>query len=159
MDDSTKKKLLVATFGIGALLLINRAVEAKQTVDGLTFSFGIGGTPSVSGLNITFPVKVNVTNPNDVTLPLQGVGITLERLYLDGSTKPLAATNPAGVPTPNIAKRAVTSFVVPIKTDFISAITEVIAAIKTGGLGRYVLRPTIVSAGVRIPLPAQTITY
>lgn len=159
MDDATKKKLLVAGLGVGVLLLINRAVEAKQTVDGLSFGFGIGGAPTISGLSITFPVKVIVTNPNSVTLPLSGVGITLERLYADGSTKPLAATDPAGVPTPNIEKRAITSFIVPVKTDFLSAAIEVYAAIKAGGLGRYVLKPSIISAGIRIALPAQTLTY
>lgn len=159
MDAAQKKKLLLAALGIGTLLLINHAGKVEDTIDGLTYKFGIGGTPQVSGLKVTFPVKVFVTNPNDVTLPLQGVAMTLSRIAVNGTATPIAATDPAGVVTPSIAARAVTEFIVPVHTDFISAAIELVNIIQNRGLGRYLLNSSIISAGVRIALPAQTLTY
>jgi len=159
MENSTKKKLVFAGLGMAVLLLINRAGEVNDTVNGLTFKFGIGGAPKISGLSIMFPVKMDVSNPGNVTLPLSGLAMKLGRLYPNGSVVALAATDPAGVPAQNIVARSVTSIIVPVHTDVLSVLTEVISAIKGGGLGRYRLSPSIISGGLKINLPDQTLTY
>lgn len=159
MDQSTKKKLLVAGCGVGLLLVINRAGQVQDTINGLTFRFGVGGAPQISGLSIIFPVRVFVTNPGEVKLPLQGVAMTMERIIGNGIYAPLAATDPAGVVTPSIAARAVTEFVVPVRTDFLSLASELVGIIQARGLGRYRLSSSIISAGIKVHLPAQTLTY
>ena len=157
--EATNKKLLFAALGLGVLLLVNRAGQVSDTINGLTFKCGIGGVPHIQGISITFPIRVSVTNPSPVGLPLEGLGMTLDRLAANGTTTPIAATNPNGVPTPSIAANAVTSFIVPVTTDFLSALSEVISAIQNRGLGRYVLRTTILSAGIKVPLPAQVLSF
>jgi len=157
--EAKHKKLLFAAFGLGVLLLVDHAGKVADTIDGLTIKCGVGGAPVINGLSITFPVKVSITNPGPVRLPLDGLALTLGRLYANGTSSPLAATNPAGVITPNIAAQAVTEFIVPVTTDFFSALTEIISVAKARGLGRYVLNTTIISAGVKVPLPAQTLTF
>jgi hypothetical protein len=157
--EAKHKNLLLAALGVGVLLLVNTAGQVQDTIDGLTFKFGIGGAPSISGLSITFPVKVTVANPGTVTLPLQGLAMTLERMAADGTGSLIAATDPAGVITPSIAARASTDFIVPIHTDLVSAALVIASAISNRALGRYRLKSSIFSAGVRVPLPDQYLTY
>jgi LEA14-like dessication related protein len=157
--EASNKKLLFAAVGIGVLLLVNRAGQVADTIDGLTFKLGVGGAPQISGLSITFPVKVLVSNPNPVTLPLQGLAMTLHRIGKNGLSTPIAATSPNGVVVPSIQRNATTEFIVPVTTDLFTALTEVITDIRAGALGRYLLNTTIVSAGVKVALPAQTLTF
>lgn len=158
MEASTKK-LLFAAAGIGVLLLVNQAGQVSDTIDGLQIKCGVGGMPTINGLSLTFPVKVTVVNPGSVTLPLQGLALTIGHIYPNGTSTPIAQTSPAGVRTPNITAASTTEFVVPVTTDFFSALTEVFSAIKNKGLGRYRLNTTIVSAGVKVPLPPQDLTF
>jgi len=158
--EANAKKVLFAIAGLGVLLLVNHAGQVSDAIDGLTIKCGYGGAPQIRGLGITFPIKVSVTNTNSATLPLQGLALSMRRLYNNGTTSnPIAATNPAGVITPNIAGNAVTEFIVPVNTDLVSALTEIITDIRAGGLGRYLLNTSILSAGIKVDLPAQTLTF
>jgi hypothetical protein len=158
--EAKHKPYLYAALGIGLLLLVNKAGQVADAIDGLTIKCGYGGAPQIRGLGITFPVKVSVTNTNPTTLPLQGLAISMRRLYQNGTASaPIAATNPGGVVAQNIAGNAVTEFIVPVNTDLISALTEIITDIRAGGLGRYLLHTSIMSAGIKVDLPAQTLTF
>ena len=135
-----------------AFLLWEVTREVKNTIGALTFRFGAGGVPKIISLSqIEIPIQVFVDNAGFTDLPLNSLNITLQRVTKTGSY-PFAFTDPAGVPTPPIKARSTTRFTIPVRTEPLSAISEIFTSLSHLGVNRFAVTGTLQAAGLSLPL-------
>jgi hypothetical protein len=156
---ATNKKTIFWVGGLGAAFLLwQLSQEVQNTVAGLTFRFGAGGVPKIVSLTqIEVPVQIWVDNPGFTDIPAANINISLSRITKGGSY-PFAATPPQGVATEVLKSRATTRFIIPIRTEPLSAITEIFTTLSHIGGNKFGIAGTIQVGGISVPIAPVTFT-
>lgn len=157
MANNNKTILWVAGIG-GAFLLWQLSQEVKNTIAGLTFRFGAGGVPKIVSLTqIEVPIQVFVDNVGFTDIPAANINIALQRVTKTGSYQ-FAVTDPAGVATPILKARSTSRFIIPIRTEPLSAITEIFTTLSNFGGNKFAVTGSIQVGGLSVPIAPVTFT-